>query len=140
MAFWKKSSSLSSEGICEVLRFYPEVCVQRVSCLSMEIASSMLVPEFIVCRQTSCFMYCIDGFRDISLICSRAVLVDLHLMVCLCFFCKSSSLASEGICEVLRVYSEVRVQRLCCLSMEITNSMLFPGFMVCGHTLFYVVD
>lgn len=34
----------------------------------MEIASSMLVPEFIVCRQTSCFMYCIDGFRDISLI------------------------------------------------------------------------
>lgn len=55
-------------------------------------------------------------------------------------FCKSSALALKGICEVLRVYSEVRVQRLCCLSMEITNSMLFPGFMVCGHTLFYVVN
>ena len=57
-----------------------------------------------------------------------------------CVFCKSSSLASEGICEVLRYYSEVRVQRLSCLFMEITNSMLFPDFMVCGHTLFYVVD
>lgn len=68
MGFWKKSSSLSSKGICEVLRFYPEVCVQRVSCLSMVIASSMLFPKFMVCRQTLCVMYCIDGFRDISLI------------------------------------------------------------------------
>ena len=85
VGFWKKSSSLSSEGICEVLRFYPEVCVQRVSCLSMWNASSMLVSEFIVCGQTSSFRYCNDGFRDISLICSRAFLVDLHLMVCLCF-------------------------------------------------------
>ena len=45
----------------------------------------MLVSEFIVCGQTSSFRYCNDGFRDISLICSRAFLVDLHLMVCLCF-------------------------------------------------------
>ena len=85
-------------------------------------------------------MYCIDGFRDISLILLSGIFGGLASDGMPVFFCKSSSLASEGICEVLRYYSEVRVQRLSCLSMEITNSMLFPDFMVCGHTLFYVVD
>lgn len=35
--------------------------------------------------------------------------------------------AFEGISKVLRVYSEARTQKCLCLSMEIANSMTFPG-------------
>lgn len=53
------------------------------------------------------------------------------------FLKKRSSLVSEGICVVLRVYSEVHVLSVSCLPPKIANSMVFPDFMVCRHILFY---